>query len=176
MYKRQPKLNVKMSVEANIVEGGNGLDITPEEFEEFDFVIAGYHYGLFGCHCIRNWLWNKGFRSGEDKLKKINTDMVIRSLKENDIAILTHPGDKGPFDIRAIAEVCAETDTLMEINTWHGHMTVEEIKIAAQVEDVKFIISSDAHTPDRVGDYKEGIERAAEAGLDLKRIVNIEEI
>ena len=64
----------------------------------------------------------------------------------------------------------------MEINTWHGHMTVEEIKIAAQVEDVKFIISSDAHTPDRVGDYKEGIERAAEAGLDLKRIVNIEEI
>lgn len=176
MNVKYPKLNVKMSVEANIVEGGNGLDITPEEFEEFDFVIAGYHYGLFGCHCIRNWLWNKGFRSGEDKLKKINTDMVIRSLKENDIAILTHPGDKGPFDIRAIAEVCAETDTLMEINTWHGHMTVEEIKIAAQVEDVKFIISSDAHTPDRVGDYKEGIERAAEAGLDLKRIVNIEEI
>ena len=172
MNVKYPKLNVKMSVEANIVEGGNGLDITPEEFEEFDFVIAGYHYGLFGCHCIRNWLWNKGFRSGEDKLKKINTDMVIRSLKENDIAILTHPGDKGPFDIRAIAEVCAETD----INTWHGHMTVEEIKIAAQVEDVKFIISSDAHTPDRVGDYKEGIERAAEAGLDLKRIVNIEEI
>ena len=164
MNVKYPKLNVKMSVEANIVEGGNGLDITPEEFEEFDFVIAGYHYGLFGCHCIRNWLWNKGFRSGEDKLKKINTDMVIRSLKENDIAILTHPGDKGPFDIRAIAEVCAETDTLMEI------------KIAAQVEDVKFIISSDAHTPDRVGDYKEGIERAAEAGLDLKRIVNIEEI
>ena len=158
MNVKYPKLNVKMSVEANIVEGGNGLDITPEEF------------------CIRNWLWNKGFRSGEDKLKKINTDMVIRSLKENDIAILTHPGDKGPFDIRAIAEVCAETDTLMEINTWHGHMTVEEIKIAAQVEDVKFIISSDAHTPDRVGDYKEGIERAAEAGLDLKRIVNIEEI
>ena len=166
MNVKYPKLNVKMSVEANIVEGGNGLDITPEEFEEFDFVIAGYHYGLFGCH----------FRSGEDKLKKINTDMVIRSLKENDIAILTHPGDKGPFDIRAIAEVCAETDTLMEINTWHGHMTVEEIKIAAQVEDVKFIISSDAHTPNRVGDYKEGIERAAEAGLDLKRIVNIEEI
>ena len=94
MNVKYPKLNVKMSVEANIVEGGNGLDITPEEFEEFDFVIAGYHYGLFGCHCIRNWLWNKGFRSGEDKLKKINTDMVIRSLKENDIAILTHPGDR----------------------------------------------------------------------------------
>ena len=39
---------------------------------------------------------------------------------------------------------------------------------------VNFIISSDAHTPDRVGDFKAGIERAEEAGLDLSRIVNIE--
>lgn len=176
MNVKYPKLSVKMSVEANIVEAGNGLDIKPEEFEEFDFVIAGYHYGLFGCHCVRNWLWNKGFRYGEEKLKRMNTDMVIRALRANDIAILTHPGDKGPFDIKTIAEVCAETDTLMEINTWHGHMTVEEIRIAAGVADVKFIISSDAHTPGRVGDFKEGLARAQEAGLDLKRIVNIEEI
>ncbi|MEI3518261.1 MAG: hypothetical protein V8R14_02025 [Clostridia bacterium] len=34
--------------------------------------------------------------------------MVIRALRENDISILTHPGDKGPFDIKAIAEVCAD--------------------------------------------------------------------
>jgi len=176
MNVKYPKLNVRMSVEANIVKAGSGLDIKPEEFEEFDFVIAGYHYGLFGCSCIRNWLWNKGFRYGEEKLKKSNTDMVINALKSNDISILTHPGDKGPFDIRAIAEVCAETDTLMEINTWHGHMTEEEIRIAAEVKDVKFIISSDAHTPDRVGDFESGLERAVKAGLDLDRIVNIEEI
>ena len=99
--------------------------------------------------------------------------MVIDCLRKNDISILTHPGDKGPFDIRAIAEVCVETDTLMEINTWHGHMTEEEIKIAAEVEGVQFIISSDAHTPDRVGDFKDGVERAIRAGLDLNRIVNI---
>lgn len=176
MNVKYPKLNVKLSVEANIVESGSGLDVKPEEFEEFDFVIAGYHYGLFGCHCIRNWLWNKGFRYGEERLREKNTQMVIRALRENDISILTHPGDKGPFDIKAIAEVCAETDTLMEINTWHGHMTEEEIKTAARVEGVNFIISSDAHTPERVGDFKEGIERAERAGIDLSRIVNIEEI
>ena len=54
-------------------------------------------------------------------------------------------------------------------------MTEEEIRIAAEVPEVKFIISSDAHTPGRVGDFKEGVERAASAGLDLDRIVNIEE-
>lgn len=175
MNVKYPKLNVKMSVEANIVKNGNGLDIRDEEFDEFDFIIAGYHYGLFGCSCIRNWLWNKGFTAGEEKLRESNTNMVINALRKNDISILTHPGDKGPFDIRKIAEVCAQTDTLMEINTWHGHMTEEEIKVAAEVEDVRFIISSDAHTPDRVGDFKEGIERAIKAGLDLSRIVNIRE-
>ena len=101
--------------------------------------------------------------------------MVINALKQNDISILTHPGDKGPFDIREIAEVCAQTDTLMEINTWHGHLTEEEIRIAAEVPDVKFILNSDAHTPDRVGDVREGIIRALKAGLDLNRIVNIKE-
>ena len=85
MNVKYPKLNVKMSVEANIVKNGNGLDVRPEEFEEFDFVIAGYHYGLFGCDCIRNWLWNKGFRAGEASLRKSNTEMVINALRQNDI-------------------------------------------------------------------------------------------
>ena len=175
MNVKYPKMGIKMSVEANIIKGGNNLDVRPEEFEEFDFVIAGYHYGLFGCSCVRNWLWNKGIRWNEDALRKSNTEMVINALRQNDIAILTHPGDKGPFDIKAIAEVCAETDTLMEISTWHGHLTEEEIKIAAEVEGVNFIISSDAHSPARVGDFESGLERAINAGLDIKRIVNIRE-
>ena len=52
---------------------------------------------------------------------------------------------------------------------------MEEIKIAAEVEDVKFIISSDAHSPQRIGDFEGGLARAIEAGLDIKRIVNIRE-
>ncbi len=170
-----PKLQVKMSVEANTVHGGNGLDIRPEEFDQFDFVIAGFHFGLFGCSSIRNWLWNHGLRWGEEGLRRKNTEMIINALRKNDIAILTHPGDKGPFDIRAIAEVCAETNTLMEINCRHDHLTEEEIRIAAEVPEVKFILSSDAHVPEAVGRCESGLERALRAGLDPARIVNIAE-
>ena len=62
----------------------------------------------------------------------------------------------------------------MEINTRHPHLTVEEIKIAART-DAQFIISSDAHSPERVGDFESGLVRAKEAGLDLSRIVNLRE-
>ena len=173
MNVKYPKLMVKMSVEANTVHGGSGLDIKPDEFEEFDFVIAGFHFGLFGCSSIRNWLWTHGFKWHEDKLREKNTKMIIHALEENDIAVLTHPGDKGPFDIRAIAEVCARTNTLMEINCRHDHLTEEEIKIAMEVPGVRFILSSDAHTPERVGDCREGMARAMRAGLNPERIVNI---
>ena len=168
-----PKTNVKMSVEANTVYAGNGLDVRPEEFEEFDFVIAGFHFGLFGCGSIRNWMWSHGFKSGEESLKKKNTQMIVDALRKNNLAILTHPGDKGPFDIEEITKVCVETDTLMEINCRHCHLTTEEIKIAAANPDAKFIISSDAHTPDAVGTFKPGLQRALDAGLDPTRIVNI---
>ena len=49
---------------------------------------------------------------------------------------------------------------------------MEEIRIAAKTE-ANFVISSDAHTPGRVGSFAGGVERALEAGLDIERIVNI---
>lgn len=174
LNRKYPQIRIHLSVEANILKYGNHLDVTRQEYEQYDFVIAGYHYGLPGCYCVSNWLWGHGLKVWEKRLKIKNTDMVIKALYENDISILTHPGDKGPFDILAIAEACADTDTLMEINTWHPHLTVEEIRTASQTE-VQFIISSDAHTPGRVGDFESGLERAQEAGLDLSRIVNLRE-
>lgn len=171
-----PKIDVKYSVEANTVHGGNGLDVSPEEIKQFDFIIAGFHFGLFGCSSVRNWLWSHGFKAGEESLRKKNTKMIVNALRQNDIAILTHPGDKGPFDLVEIAKVCAETDTLMEINGKHGHLTEKEIALVAQNPDVKFIIGSDAHVPDAVGTFEASLQRAFAAGLDISRIVNIREI
>ena len=170
-----PGLDIYLSVEANIVSNGNHLDVSEEEKGWFDFVIAGYHYGITKGYCVGNWLDNRGLAPGSigRSLLVKNTDMTVKALYENDLCILTHPGDKGRFDIKEIAKACAATDTWMEISTWHDHLTTEEIRIAA-TEDVKFIISSDAHSPNRVGSFAGGVQRALEAGLDIDRIVNIE--
>lgn len=172
-----PELSIYLGVEANVVAVGNYLDVTEDELKYFDFILAGYHYGITHGYCIANWLDAHGISTAgaRRKLMVKNTDMTVKALYENEIKILTHPGDKGPFDLAEIAKACAATETLMEISTWHDHLTTEEIKLCAK-EDVKFVISSDAHTPDRVGSFAGGLERAAAAGLDLSRIVNIEEI
>lgn len=171
-----PQIDIFLGVEANVLMNDNHLDVKPSELDYFDFIIGGYHYGIPKGHCIGNWI-DAHMKVPESYGKKLlidNTEMTIRALYENDLKILTHPGDKGRFDILEIAKACEDTNTLMEISTWHAHLTTEEIKIAANT-GAKFVISSDAHTPDRVGSFAGGLERSFAAGLDIERIVNIGE-
>ena len=165
-------MDIFLGVEANIVNRKNHLDISPEEFGEYDFVIAGYHYGVTHGYCAYNWAYRHSSFKKKDLMIK-NTEMTVKALYENNIRILTHPGDKGPFDMYELAKACEQTDTLMEISTHHRNLTIEEIRIASGY-DVRFIISSDAHQPCRVGDFEGGLARARAAGLDISRIVNLE--
>lgn len=169
------KLKIWLGVEADIVDTPNGLDVAPEDFKDYDFVNAGYHY-VPKCHMLANWL---AFRlpcpaGAREKLRRQNTARIEKALRSNDIRILTHPGDKAYIDEHAVAKACEETDTLVEINARHKHPNVEDLKIYASY-DVKFVIGSDAHMPLHVGRYAESLALAFEAGIDPERIVNIRE-
>lgn len=175
------------------------IDLIPEDLPYLDFVLTGYHFGTRHAHMLENFLHYTAFpgrrgRGGdaeegpsamsavsvpvarahlsETKLMVKNTDMVVQCLYENEIKILTHPGDKGPFDIPEIARACAERGTWMEINRKHPYLGIAEIKEAARF-DVRFVLSSDAHRVEDVGCYREALIRAFAAGLDPARIVNI---
>jgi putative hydrolase len=173
-----PGLEFFLSVEANIRGGAQSLDIRPKEAAEFDFLLGGYHLAVRNAHSVSNFLINRGYFTNEGNTRKAlvrNTDMIVRALYENNLRILTHPGDKAPVDILEVANACAQTDTWMEISNFHSHLSGEEIKVAAKTS-VQFVISSDAHRPERIGSFEKGLKRAMEAGLDPARIVNIKEL
>ncbi|WP_419822709.1 PHP domain-containing protein [Anoxybacterium hadale] len=174
-----PQIEILLGVEANVINPSGRLDVLPEELEHLDYLLAGYHFGVFGEKPVqalglhtRNFILTGWFHRSTKKQLKHNTDLVVRAIYENEIKILTHPGDKGVFDIAEIAAACAARGTLMEISTWHDWLTVEGIKQAAK-SDTRFAISSDAHTPDRIGDCLGAVERSIAAGLDLERIENL---
>lgn len=178
---KYPQIKILLGVEANTLRVEPFLDVAPEERPDYDILLAGYHFGILHAGMVPNYL-NKhaGLFGGETSTLKVkNTAMILDALYYNEehgnhIDVLTHPGDKGPFDIADIARACADTGTYIEINDKHHHLTVDEIKIAAAY-DVKFIIGSDAHIPSRVGSLEGPLRRALEAGLDPARIVNIAE-
>lgn len=176
LNEKYPQIKTYLSVEANIINKGNNLDVSPKDSKLFDFIIAGYHYGVENGYCLANAAYSIGIgKKKKDTLIRRNTRMIINAIEKNDIKVLTHPGDKAPVDMDAIAKACEKNNVLMEISTHHSHLTSEEIKICMKY-DVEFIISSDAHIPKKVGSFEEGIKKAETAGLDLSRIVNIREV
>lgn len=179
LRKHYPDIEILLGVEANIINASGKLDVKEGEQGQYDYILAGYHYGVFGENPARssmlhsaNLLYEKTGWSTR-RIRNWNTEMTVRALYENPVRLLTHPGDKGSFDIREIAKACADRGTWMEISTWHKELSVEAIRISAE-SDATFVISSDAHHPCRVGDFGGGLARAYSAGLDFSRIQNIE--
>lgn len=172
-----PEMSVLLGIEADLKNTSNGLDITCEEAARFDIVNAGYHISVPGCRAPQSIISTRiGAPAGSlEKLRAFNTGLALRALYSNNIRVLTHPGDKGPFDMRELCRACEETGTWMEISSRHTHMTVSELKISFDY-DVRYVISSDAHKPSQVGMYETGLKRALEAGVPLDRIVNIVEV
>ena len=172
-----PQIEILLGVEANTIRVAPYIDLTEEDKKDLDIVLAGYHFGILKAGMVPNYINSHTGLFGRENssLKVENTAMILNALYENDIAVLTHPGDKGPFDIEDIAKACVDTDTMIEINAKHKHLNVEEIKLAAKY-DVKFVIGSDAHISSKVGSFEEPLIRALQAGLDPERIVNIEKI
>ena len=168
-------IEIFLSVEANIISVRNCIDVEAGGIGDYDFVIAGYHYAAGNGYSAANFIHNYSPVNlpGRGALKRRNTDMAVRAIYENRIKILTHPGDKGPFDIVEMAKACADRGTWLEINDKHVSLTCGDIRQTAKT-GVKFVVSSDAHTPDRVGVCSRSVKAALEAGIDPEMIVNIE--
>ena len=175
--KLDPDFNIQFGIETNIINPDGSLDLPKDKLDQFDYVIAGYHYATKGkedSSYIKTHI--SAILSGETTSKRrtvINTDLITAALYENNIQILAHPGDKLPVDIRAVAKACEETHTLMEINNAHDALSAQDIKICS-LYDVKFIIGSDAHKIGEIGTYDWALARIFSAQLPLERVVNIQ--
>ena len=89
--------------------------------------------------------------------------------------MISHPGSKAGVNIVELARVAAKTGTALEISSKHSQLSVESIKLLLN-EDVKYLINSDAHRPEDVGNLEDGIKKAKQANLPLDRIKNIQVI
>ncbi len=177
LNKEYKDINILMGVEANIIGYDGEIDVNDEIINMLDILLVGFHFGAmpksFGDAYkmfVLNFL-GKYFKKAGEKARVLNTQAVINAINRYDIDLITHPGAKVNIDTRELAKAASKRGTALEINASHGFLTVEYIKIAAE-ENVKFMINSDAHTPENVGNVEKGIKRALEANLSVDRIIN----
>ena len=181
LRREHPEIEILFGVEANILVPDGRLDVKPNEYDYFDYICAGWHFGAVGGMTpagIGSTLGNmarKTAKKAKSQQIRRNTDMIVGAILGGGMKFLTHPGVNAPVDMMEVAEAAAKTGTLLEINTSYMSITAEIIKKIMDT-GVHFVINSDAHTPKRVGDFAEAAWLIEESGLDPARVVNLARI
>lgn len=172
LNKKYTDINILLGVEANLISHEGDIDIKPHQRDWFDIVICGYHklvwgkslYQFFSFIFINNWLQIFHLDGGKKRLNR-NTDTLIKAVRKNKIDILVHPNHDMQIDAERVAKVAKEYGTLMEISSKKVHLMPDQIKKVIET-GVGIVADSDAHDPNRVGDFALSKTMVNQAGYD----------
>lgn len=170
--KYKNKIKILLGVESNILDNKGNIDYDEKIGEVLDYVMAGYHFGSkpSNLKSLFNHANNYIFKT--NKSKEYNTSAVINAMKNNNIFVITHPGDKGDVYIEEVAKVAKETNTRLEINSSHKFLNASQLNEIEHIGNT-FIVGSDAHTPQNVGNFDLALSTIKEAKIDLSLVQNI---
>ncbi len=174
-------IKVLVGVEADVIGLDGEIDIPAPVYRQLDLLLVGLHPYIFPRR------WQDGYRfvlpnqiyrvsaAVREKVREINTRAVVAALEKHPVDILTHPGLQMPVDFEEVARACARTGALFEINTGHHRERFQTPSIIKRVSDhgVEFIIDSDAHYPETVGELDAGWALLQQAGVPAERVVNV---
>lgn len=172
-------VNVLLGMESNLISVDGSTDMTINDLVNFDIYLCGIHevvnfksfsdmYNLM----VKNYAAYKLGKKPSQKIIDKTTDAYVNAIKNNPIDILTHINYKCYCNLEEVAKVCADYGTYIEINTKKRHVSAEELNLMAST-GVRFVIDSDAHSSDRVGDIAIAEELLKEASVPLEQIDNI---
>lgn len=173
-------INVLMGMESNLISIDGKTDMRTDDLQYFDIFLCGIHevvrYSRFSDMynlMVKNYTAYKLGKKPSQKVIDNTTRAYVNAIKNNPIDILTHINYKCFCNIEEVAKVCADYGTYVEINTKKRHVSAEELNIMAAT-GVRFVIDSDAHSADRVGDTKIAEQLLKEAEIPLEQIDNID--
>ena len=174
-------IDVYVGLEANIRSVSGDADITEKDYENFDIYLCGHHVYVRYLTWLQlnqvgfgNWISQTFLHRTTDKQVKRNTEMYINTIKKNPIDAITHLSYVCPANTLEVAKCAADYGTYIELNAKKSHLTDEQLSDIVQKTSARFIINSDAHSADRVGDTKLVEEQLERIGFPMDRIDNID--
>ena len=178
--KKLTGVNVLMGMESNLISVDGDTDTRQSDLQYFDLYLCGIHevlkYKTFSDMrniMFKNYTAYKFGKKPSQNTIENTTRAYINAIKNNPIDIITHINYKCYCNLKEVAQCCADYGTYIEINTKKRHVSAEELNLMAQT-GVRFVIDSDAHSQDRVGDTKIADELLSNGCVPLSQIDNIE--
>lgn len=172
-------VNVLLGMEGNILNDKGKIDFKKEDYEKFDIMLAGFHKfvkaspSAYFKLLIPNYFTYKFGKKPSSRLIKETTKAYINVIKNNPVDIITHINFCVFADVCEVAKVCADYGTYLELNSKKTHLTDEEIEKILKT-DVRFVVDSDAHSVDRIGDTERVVGQLSHLDFPMDRIDNID--
>lgn len=174
-------VDVLMGIEANIRGVDGKADLTKKDYENFDIYLCGKHvfiwYDKFSDvtgYGIANYFNRKDSVNAPEKLIKRNTLAYINTIKNNPIDAITHLNYLCPANALEVAKCAADHGTYIELNSKKDHLTDDELCEIVAKTQARFIIGSDAHSADRVGEIARVEAQLSRIDFPMERIDNID--
>lgn len=174
-------VDILLGIEANLISFDGDVDLMEEDLQDFDIILMGYHKFVLGKKkYIDTFSLQKTngiakiFTPSAERISK-NTTGFLKALDKYPIDIITHLNYGAPTDTLAVAKMAREKGVYVELNGKRINFTDREIVTMAN-EGVKFIINSDAHTPDRVGENNTAMNLVYRLGIPSSLIANMDKI
>ncbi|HPG91902.1 MAG TPA: PHP domain-containing protein [Clostridia bacterium] len=169
------EIEVLLGIEANIFTSKGEIDLLPNDYQWFDFIVAAYHKTATNPSVLDYLKFNaKGLFRKEFTKKEIQvfTKSYVKAICSGKVDIISHLFYGMPMDTKQIAQAAADHGVFIELNGKKVSIPDEDINILAENKKVKFIINSDAHSPSRVGDFSVPMAVVERLGIDKNRITN----
>lgn len=173
-------IKVYLGMEANFISNDGTLDVTQEEINKMDILLVGQHnfvkaktikdkFSLFWRNII-----SPIFPISEKKIQQ-NTQVYLNALEKYHINIFTHLNYGMKVDTLKVALAARDKGTLIELNGKRIVFTDQEMLDMAK-NNVKFIIDSDAHSADRVGETNHAINLITKLNIPKELVVNLDKL
>lgn len=171
-------VDILLGVEANLISMDGDIDIKEEDYEFLDILLMGYHKMVktktFKDQMILKWssIFDKAFKPSKERINR-NTTAFLKMLDKYPIDVITHLNFGFETETLAVAKMAKQKGVFIELNGKRINFTEDEILTMA-AEGVKFIVNSDAHRPEKVGEVNNGMNLIYKLGVPLSQVVNID--
>lgn len=143
------RIEVLRGLELNVM--GFGKSDCPPNRDDYDIIIIGYHKSVPPVNSVAWSVWRESLLHIRNDPRR-NAEGILSAAEACRANIISHPNLYLKVDIPYMAKCCRQLGILLEVNSSRVTLSTEEIRAICDA-GCGLVIGSDAHTPERVGDF-----------------------
>jgi len=159
-------ISVLRGLELNVMDFGKSD--CPDNRDDYDIIIIGYHKSVPPTNAFARHIWGESLL-GHCGDPHRNAEGILAAAEDCKANIISHPNLYLKVDVPYMANCCRELGIMLEVNSARVTLSKDEL-LAIKDAGCKLVIGSDAHTPQRVGDF--ALASAAVTEADVWDIVS----